>query len=121
MQHKYNIIGIVLLFIAFKIGQYKYKQHKIELIKIDIIYREVLSKLQQQIRLNRQGNSKVPYIGSTQLRDLILANEHNLNKRVQLWNKIVKKVDHNTNVQSRIIEDHGEIIKVWHWISDLGH
>jgi hypothetical protein len=121
IQHKYNIIGILLLFIAFKIGQFKYKQHHIELIKIDIIYREVLSKLQQQTRLNRQDNSKVPYIGSTQLRDLILANEHNLNKRVQLWNKIVNKVDHNTNVQSRIIEDHGEIIKVWHWISDLGH
>lgn len=121
IQYKYRILSFFVLLSILKIIQYKYQQYKVELIKIDIIYREVLNKLQYQYKLFSQGNTKVPYIGSTQLRDLILANENNLNRRVNLWNKVVNKVEYNTNVQAKIIEDHGEIIKVWQWISELGN
>lgn len=104
-----------------KLIQYKFKQRKFEKIKVDIIVKEVTKKLQYQFRLYNLDTAKVPYVGSIQLRDLILANENNLNRRVSLWNKVVKKVEHDTNIQSKIIEDHGEIIKVWQWVSELGH
>lgn len=117
-QHKFRILGIVGVMLLIKFIQIKYRNYQLELIKIDIIYEEVLNKLKTQARIGHENeNSGVfKYIGSNQLRDLILSNENDLNQRLKLWKQVVDKVEKNSNVSHRIIEHHGEIMKVWEWI-----
>ncbi|ODV77330.1 uncharacterized protein CANTADRAFT_56423 [Suhomyces tanzawaensis NRRL Y-17324] len=119
VQYKYNLIIMLIIFSIIKYIQHKYNQYKVELIKIDIIYKDVLSKLQHQYKLSINNHQISPFIGSTQLRDLILTNEHNLKKRVKIWTQVVYKVENNTNVSCKLIENHGEIMKVWQWITDV--
>lgn len=101
-----------------KFIQIKYRNYQLELAKIDIIYEEVLNKLKTQSKIGQESNNPetYSYIGSNQLRDSILSNENNLNQRLKLWKQVVDKVERNSNVSHRIIEHHGEIMKVWEWI-----
>ncbi|KAI5961322.1 hypothetical protein KGF57_001745 [Candida theae] len=117
-RYKYWILTLVLSVIAFKAIQFKFRRHQLEKIKIDILYQEVLDKLANQARIASENSSINRYIGANQLRDLILSSEDDLSERVRLWNFVGNKVEHNTNVVSRITENHGEIMKVWEWISD---
>lgn len=106
----------MLAFILIKLIQYKYNQYQLYLIKIDILYREVIKKLVNQLKLSQSNNTIQPYIGSNQLRDLILEHENNLSVRIQIWDDVSSKVENNTNVSSQVLEHHGEIMKVWQWI-----
>ncbi|KAG7660830.1 uncharacterized protein J8A68_005647 [[Candida] subhashii] len=116
VQFKYHISIIFLAFILIKLIQYKYNQYQLYLIKIDILYREVIKKLVNQLKLSQSNNTIQPYIGSNQLRDLILEHENNLSVRIQIWDDVSSKVENNTNVSSQVLEHHGEIMKVWQWI-----
>ncbi|KAK6464615.1 spliced mRNA and cell cycle regulated protein [Scheffersomyces coipomensis] len=118
-HYKYEILILVLIFSLIKFSQFQYQQYKLNLIKIDIIYQEVLKKLQYQKRSSNLLDNVNPYIGSNQLRDLILINEKNLTTKLNLWNVIQRKIEINSNVSIDLIEDNGEIIKVWKWISDI--
>lgn len=117
-QYKSRIITIVLIALVIKFIQIKYRNYQLELAKIDIIYEEVLNKLKTQSKIGQESNNPetYSYIGSNQLRDSILSNENNLNQRLKLWKQVVDKVERNSNVSHRIIEHHGEIMKVWEWI-----
>ena len=117
-QYKSRIITIILIALVIKFIQIKYRNYQLELAKIDIIYEEVLNKLKTQSKIGQESNNPetYSYIGSNQLRDSILSNENNLNQRLKLWKQVVDKVERNSNVSHRIIEHHGEIMKVWEWI-----
>ncbi|RCK65122.1 Inner nuclear membrane protein SRC1 [Candida viswanathii] len=115
-QYKFRIISIIALLFAVKFIQIKYRNYQLELAKIDIIYEEVLNKLKTQAKMGQENPEILAYIGSNQLRDLILRNENNLNKRLKIWKQVVDKVEKNSNISHRIIEHHGEIMKVWEWI-----
>lgn len=106
----------LIQFIRFKLEEYRlYKK------KIGILYSEVLNKLRKQRKLanNDRSNTCPSYIGSTQLRDLILTQEQNLNKKMRLWENVSKKVENNSNIRYLLQENHGEIMKVWEWITDV--
>jgi uncharacterized protein YlxP (DUF503 family) len=117
------MLGFILIFGLIKFLQHQYRLYQTELIKQDVIYREVINKLQYQYRLSKQmGSEKVsPNIGAIQLRDLILANENNLKTRLKVWNAVANKVEHNTNISAKQTENHGEIMTVWQWITDVDH
>ena len=117
-QYKSRIITIALIALVIKFIQIKYRNYQLELAKIDIIYEEVLNKLKTQSKIGQESNNPetYSYIGSNQLRDSILSKENNLNQRLKLWKQVVDKVERNSNVSHRIIEHHGEIMKVWEWI-----
>lgn len=89
---------------------------------VNSIYKEVIKKLKLQSELAYDSNLKKkinPYISSIQLRDLILFNENNLKRRMQIWNLVTKKIDQDSNVNSKLTESHGEFMNVWEWISDF--
>lgn len=120
MEYKSIIIACFGMIIAAILLKYKYEQFKLERLKIETIYNEVLRKLRKQYKVSKSTNYKVPsYIGSTQLRDLILTNETNLTRKLTLWNKISNKIENNSNIRYHLIENHGEIMKVWEWITDM--
>lgn len=107
------LLGVVTLLVA----KVKYDRYKLHHQQLDTLYREVLSKLQRQARLARESSELPGYIGSIQLRDLILSDETNLARKMRLWEAVSRKVDRNTNVSHQLIEIHGEVMKVWEWIS----
>lgn len=98
---------------------WKYQQTQIYMQKIETIYKEVLNKLQRQARLSQESTELPAYIGSIQLRDLILSGENNLAYKMRLWEGISRKVDRNTNVSHELIEVHGDVMKVWQWIGSV--
>lgn len=89
--------------------KYRIKTYKQQLQRIDNIYQEILTVLQAQT------NRDIKYIGANQLRDLLIK-ETNLKYKLMLWKTICAKVEANSNVNNRLIEEHGEIIKVWQWV-----
>lgn len=117
-RYKYWILSLLLSVLSFKAIQLRFRRYQLEKIKIDILYQEVLDKLVKQVKLARENSNINRYIGANQLRDLILSSEDDLSERVRLWNHVGNKVEHNTNVVSKIMENHGEIMKVWEWISE---
>lgn len=118
-EYKLPIFIILAVVIGFKVLQYKYRNHQLQLVKIDIIYQEVINKLVTQLKVSKNDPRVKPYVGSNQLRDLILSNEHNLGERLRLWNIVSDKVDNNTNIVTNIVEEYGEIMKVWQWINEI--
>lgn len=120
MEYKSIIMACLSMIIAAILLKYKYEQFKLERLKIETIYNEVLRKLRKQYKVSKSTNYKVPsYIGSTQLRDLILTNETNLTRKLTVWNKVSNKIENNSNIRYHLIENHGEIMKVWEWITDM--
>lgn len=111
--------AVVALVAGFFFVKVKYDLHRREAHRVDIVLAEVLRRLQKQHKLSRASAEIPPYVGSIQLRDLILSKEHNLKRKLDLWKKVSNKVEHNTNVRTQSIENYGDIMKVWQWISDL--
>lgn len=119
LRFKRTLAVIALLAIVVYASHWKYQQHKLYTHKVDTLYQEVLNKLRRQAKLGR-GSSELPeFIGSVQLRDLILSSERNLAYKMRLWQAVSHKVDRNTNVKHELLEVHGEVMKVWQWISSV--
>lgn len=107
------VISIAMIFSAW-LRYTRYRQHH-ELV--GSLHKQVLDKLKRQARLARESSELPPYIGSIQLRDIILADEANLARRMKLWLEVTRKVERNSNVKHQLMEFHGEVMKVWQWIS----
>lgn len=119
VKFKITLVVCTIGAVAFLIARAKYNRYKLYHLQINTLYKEVLSKLQRQARLSRESSELPGYIGSIQLRDLILSDESNLAHKMRLWEAVSRKVDRNTNVSHRLIEIHGEVMKVWEWISNI--
>lgn len=119
MRFQRALAVAVLVSAAGLFAYHRYQQFKLHTHKVETLYREVLSKLQRQARLARESSQLPAFVGSIQLRDLILGNENNLTTKMRLWEAVSRKVDRNTNVKHQLIEIHGEVMKVWQWISSI--
>lgn len=117
VKFKTTLLVLTIISVILLTAQLKYKQFRLHQQKIDTLYREVLNKLQRQARLSSESAELPAYIGSIQLRDLILSDETNLARKTRLWEAVSRKVDRNTNVKHQLLEIHGEVMKVWQWIS----
>lgn len=109
------LVLVCMVLMCFGIYR-RYQQSRIYAQKIDTMYKEVLNKLQRQVRVSQQSSELPAYVGSIQLRDLILSSESNLAYKMRLWEGVIRKVDRNTNVRHELLEVHGEVMKVWQWI-----
>lgn len=109
----------MIFFLLYKITEWQYYKSKRQQLQLEIIYKEVMNKLQRQKKMSEVNNSVPGYIGSIQLRDLILSEENNLSRKLKLWKQVAKKVEMNTNIKSTLLESHGEIMLVWEWITNL--
>ncbi|KAI9651090.1 inner nuclear membrane protein enriched at telomere/subtelomere region [Ciborinia camelliae] len=78
-----------------------------------------LSRLITQASLYEQDPETVQdsFISIVHLRDDILRHEHNYKKRDQIWSKVKKVVEMNSNVRiSERQNRKGEVSRVWEWI-----
>lgn len=111
-------ITAIVIIVAF-VAHSRFRQSRLQAQRVETLYNEVLSKLRKQAKTARESLDIPAYIGSIQLRDLILSNEGNLARKMRLWEAVSRKVDRNTNVKGSLLEVHGEVMKVWQWISHL--
>ncbi|CAH2350251.1 inner nuclear membrane protein Src1p [[Candida] railenensis] len=116
--HKFKLFTVILVLVLIQLGRYNLEQYRLYQKKVGTLYSEVLNKLRHQRKLGSAKNIPT-YIGSTQLRDLILTREQNLNAKMKLWESVSKKVENNSNIRHSLQESHGEIMKVWEWITDV--
>jgi hypothetical protein len=66
-------------------------------------------------------NAPEPYLSSIQLRDLVLQDEHSVNARRKLWEKVEGVVESNTNVRANLEEiEGGDEMRVWRWVGSTG-
>lgn len=117
LRFKRVLLLVVVLASAVWAAHWKYQQAQLYTRQVDTLYKEVLSKLQRQAKLAQGSHELPPYVGSIQLRDLILSHESNLARKMRLWEAVSRKVDRNTNVKHQLLEIHGDVMKVWEWIS----
>ncbi|ODQ77059.1 hypothetical protein BABINDRAFT_163792 [Babjeviella inositovora NRRL Y-12698] len=112
-----GILAAALLIV--KVLQKRHETKRVEHDRIQKLNSLILQKLQAQRHLavsDRNGFTK-PYIGSIQLRDLLLS-EENSTKKMKIWESVSRKVEYNTCIRSHMMEVHGEIMKVWEWIAN---
>lgn len=66
-------------------------------------------------------NAPEPYLSSIQLRDLVLQDEHSVSARRNLWGKVERVVESNTNVRANLEEiEGGDEMRVWRWVGSTG-
>lgn len=119
VNYKQYFVFALIAVVAYFYARFQYDQYRLEQLKVNTLYGEVINKLRRQARLAKNSTEIPSYINSTQLRDLILTNELNLRKKQGLWSRVSSKIEHNLNVRHRLIETHGEIMRVWEWISEI--
>lgn len=119
LEYKGELLSLFALLILSALVKVKYDRYCTEAIRVRGTYREILGKLKRQKRLSKSKKDDIPsFIGVIQLRDLMLANVNNLKAKLKLWKKISDEVENNSNIRTLIVESHGEIMKVWEWISE---
>ncbi|KAF9532943.1 Man1-Src1p-C-terminal domain-containing protein [Crepidotus variabilis] len=66
-------------------------------------------------------NAPEPYLSSIQLRDVVLQDEHSVNARKRLWEKVERVVEGNANVRANLEEiEGGDETRVWRWVGNSG-
>ncbi|VEU23461.1 DEKNAAC104568 [Brettanomyces naardenensis] len=81
---------------------------------------KALQKLQDQSLAYRHKEVEHRYIGKIQLRDFYLSDPSMAQKkRLEVWDKVSRVVEKNSNVNAYSLEVNGEIMKVWEWASDI--
>lgn len=99
--------------------RYRLRKFRLQRLQVETVYHEVLRNLKKQHSSAAADASVAAYIGLTQLRDLILTSEKNLSRKLALWRQVSARVESNSNVRYHLVEHHGEITKVWEWITDV--
>jgi hypothetical protein len=62
------------------------------------------------------GARQEPGLSMNQLRDDVLRNEFSSSRRMKLWQRVQKKVEHNSNIRAAVREaPNGDITRMWEW------
>jgi len=83
---------------------------------------DVFDRLANQAALAHQepGAYQDRGLSMNQLRDDVLRNEFSSSRRINLWKKVQKKVEHNSNIRAAVREGHGgDITRMWEWIGPI--
>jgi hypothetical protein len=80
---------------------------------------DVFDSLANHAALSHQEPGSYPDhgISMTQLRDYVLRNEFSSTRRKKLWERVQKKVEHNSNVRAAVRENQnsGDVARMWEW------
>ncbi|KAM3160570.1 Inner nuclear membrane protein enriched at telomere/subtelomere region [Lachancea thermotolerans] len=117
-RFKYVIWIAFALTAIIKTVTFKLRSHFKRQQRIEALTQQVVAKLQKSAK--ESSESRPPYMSTVQLRDVLLSDVVDLKLKNKLWNSVIKKLEHNnTNVKSRLMELHGEIMKCWEWVGPL--
>lgn len=80
-----------------------------------------LDRLATQAALHARGDAAESWISVGQLRDDVLRDEFNDQRRESMWKRVRAVVERNANVRASVREGRGgDVSRVWEWIGGVG-
>ncbi|GAA5925832.1 hypothetical protein JCM1841_006329 [Sporobolomyces salmonicolor] len=127
-RHKTSIGGLLSAIFSVFWLRMKLNVRRQEKVRVAALVQTALSQLQRQERSHHADPVLVPFahIAPLHLRDLILQDVHSPARRAQLWKKVEKVIEGNSNVRVINVEQNGEELRGWLWtgstraIEDVG-
>ncbi|GAA6060125.1 hypothetical protein JCM10212_001422 [Sporobolomyces blumeae] len=121
-KHKTGLGGIVSGLLSLLYLRYKLQARVEEKKRVAELVQTALVQLQRQERSHHADPVLVPFphIAPSHLRDLVLQHVHSPERRAQLWRKVEKVVEGNSNVRVMEVEQNGEELRGWKWIGATG-
>ncbi|KAK9236390.1 Man1-Src1p-C-terminal domain-containing protein [Lipomyces kononenkoae] len=116
--NKWKVFGTILLavtttFLYRASSQYRKRRTTVE----DLVRKSMSILSEQQTRSDSDRSGSTPrYVIMSQLKDNLLVDTYDAAERRRVWISVQKHVEANTNVRSRQMEVHGEIMRIWEWI-----
>ncbi|KAF2267462.1 hypothetical protein CC78DRAFT_566210 [Lojkania enalia] len=121
-RYIWQLVLIFLVFSSGSYGRYLITSNRAMEARAKQLASEVFNRLASHASLNYQEPSAYPELGisMTQLRDDILRAEFSSSRRQKLWEKVQKKVEHNSNVRAAVREGRsGDVARMWEWIGPI--
>ena len=121
-RHLLQIIGIVLFLALCVSGRYAFLTNRAIEARAKQLASNVFDRLANQAALSRQepGAYQDRGLSMNQLRDDVLRNEFSSSRRNNLWKRVQKKVERNSNIRAAVREGaSGDITRMWEWIGPV--
>ncbi|GAA6013190.1 hypothetical protein JCM11491_005210 [Sporobolomyces phaffii] len=117
-KHKTGLAGIVSALLSMVWLRYKLQARIQEKNRVAELVQTALVQLQRQERSHHADPVLVPFphIAPSHLRDLVLQHVHSPTRRAQLWRKVERVVEGNSNVRVMQVEQNGEELRGWQWV-----
>ncbi|KAK9328994.1 Man1-Src1p-C-terminal domain-containing protein [Lipomyces starkeyi] len=107
------LIALATLFLYRLSSSYSERKAKVQ----DLVRQSMSILSEQQTRSDSDHSGNTPrYVIMSQLKDNLLFDTYDAAERRRVWGSVQKLVEANTNVRSRQMEVHGEIMRIWEWI-----
>jgi hypothetical protein len=123
-RYIWQLILIVAFISSGTYGRYRITSGRATEARAKQLAASVFDRLANHAALNAQdaGAFPEPGISMTQLRDDVLRTEFSSSKRQQLWEKVQKKVELNSNVRAAVRESRsGDVGRMWEWVGPIQH
>jgi hypothetical protein len=119
-KYRFNISKLLVGFV-FGVWVYFWNQNRVRVnAKVNALTNQVTKILMlasQSQTPPRPGSIKPVALPIYQIRDILLAKEFpSIQIRQQLWKRVIRQVEKNSNVRSRTIICKGESQEVWEWV-----
>jgi hypothetical protein len=121
-RHLRQLVGVVAFIVLALYSWVSYTISRDMEVRAKKLASNVFDRLANHAALNYSEPGVYPELGisMTQLRDDILRNEFSSSKRQKLWEKVQKKVEHNSNVRAAVRENQsGDIARMWEWVGPV--
>ncbi|GAA5958131.1 hypothetical protein JCM3765_002825 [Sporobolomyces pararoseus] len=121
-KHKTGLAGVLSALMSMLWLRYKLQARQEEKQRVAELVQTALVQLQRQERSHHADPVLVPFahIAPSHLRDLVLQHVHSPARRAQLWKKVEKIVEGNSNVRTLEVEQNGEELRGWKWVGATG-
>ncbi|KAK9353970.1 Man1-Src1p-C-terminal domain-containing protein [Lipomyces doorenjongii] len=107
------VLALGTLFLYQLSSRYRERKAKVQ----DLVRQSMSVLSEQQTRSDSDHSGNTPrYVIMSQLKDNLLVDTYDAAERRRVWGSVQKLVEANTNVRSRQMEVHGEIMRIWEWI-----
>ena len=119
----FHRIGILLSTLTLLTLRRRRAQNSVENQRVAGLVQTALESLRNQELAHHTDPVTAPqaFLSSLQLRDLILQDEHSVNTRRRLWERVERVVESNANVRTNLEEvSGGDEMRVWRWVGSAG-
>jgi hypothetical protein len=103
-------------------GKYSVTHSRAMEAKAKQLASDVFDRLANNAALSHQDPGMHPDRGMSmaQLRDDVLRNEFSTSRRQKLWQRVQKKVEHNSNIRAAVRPSaSGDVARMWEWIGPI--
>ncbi|KAF2676619.1 sister chromatid separation protein-like protein [Lentithecium fluviatile CBS 122367] len=120
-----HLLTIIIVFLATAsgfYGKYSITTNRAMEARAKQLASDVFDRLANQATLahHEPGAYQERGLSMNQLRDDVLRNEFSSSRRMKLWQRVQKKVEHNSNIRAAVREGQsGDITRMWEWIGPV--